>query len=290
MAGVNLFPSLRGAQLVFNTMVCFTLLLPLALGTVASESLVTAAASKVPAVPVPAPVRAPAPAPKILTLHEKVVTSLRSAGHYGAIAGLLDSLPNNNIIKTGMTLLAPNDNAFSNVLMNSTTYLTTLLTYHGAAKVYSYEGLLNLPVGTKIPSTAANVVIVVTSNSKGAYKLDDSQIVDPDIFVDNTVAVHGIDNVLNTAKYNKGVVAPEAAPAPVDASPIAPARAGPPAPPGSIVNPGGSGGDATDGPSYSPDSTPQLINPNGASVVPKSSLLDVSLIALWLFLIPVLAW
>lgn len=227
-------------------------------------------------VPVPAPVPAPAPAPKILTLHEKVVGSLRAAGHYGAIAGLLDSFPD-SIVKTGMTLFAPNDNAFSTVQMNSTKYLETLLSYHASTQVYSYQGLLSLPVGTKVQTSAPNVIIVVTSDTKGAYKLDDSTLVDPDIFADQTVSVQGIDSVLNTAKYNKGVVAPEAAPAPA----IIALPPSPPAPPGS--DPGTPGGDGSNGPGVSP-SSPQTANPNAASSLRGfSTALVMALLALMAF-------
>lgn len=253
MAVTNHFPSKRGARPFLTSMVWFALLLPLA----------SASPSILAAVPVAAPAFAPAPAPasKLLTLHEKVVGSLRAAGHYGAIAGLLDSFPD-NLLKTGMTLFAPNDVAFSDVQMNSTKYMQTLLSYHASTHVYSYQALLNLPVGTKIQTSAANVVVVVTSATKGAYKLDDSLVVDPDIFTDQTISVHGIDSVLNTAKYNKGVVAPEAAPAPAIIARPPAVNPGPPAPPGS--DGGTSGAPAADGPGVSP-SAAQTTNPNDAS-------------------------
>lgn len=258
MAVIDLFPSKRRTQPSFMLTMCSALLFSLA-----SASPSTRAAA---VVPVPAPtatlVPAPAPAPKIQTLHEKVVGSLRAAGHYGAIAGLLDSFPDSNIIKTGMTLFAPNDNAFSNVQMNSTTYLQTLLRYHASTQIYSYQGLLNLPVGTKMQTAAPNVVIVITSDTKGSYKLDDSTLVDPDIYTDQTISVQGIDSVLNTAKYNKGIVAPEAAPAPTIIALPPSVVAGPPSPPGTDSGtPGAPGSDGTD----SPDSAPQTTNPNDAS-------------------------
>jgi hypothetical protein len=116
MAIINLLPSRMGG---FTTFVYCALLLPLALWSASPATLAAAAAIPVApvAAPVPAiapvPVHAPVPAPKPLTLHEKVVGSLRAAGHYGAIAGLIDSLPTaGTIVKTGMTLFAPNDNAF----------------------------------------------------------------------------------------------------------------------------------------------------------------------------------
>lgn len=278
---MNLHLSRMGAQTVFTTFIYCALLFPLARWS--GSPAVLAAAAAVPVAPVaapvaavpavaPAPVHAPVPAPKPLTLHEKVVGSLRAAGHYGAIAGLIDSLPTaNSIVKTGVTLFAPNDNAFSGVLMNSSDFLLTLLGYHATPKVYSYQELLTLPAGTKVPTSAPNVAIVVTNSVQDSYKLDDSLIVDKDIFVDSTVAVHGIDSILDTAKYNKGAVAPEAAPAPVN--PISPIISSPPAPPVSDtpVPPG----DSSDGPSLEPSAPETAKNPNAASVTNMSLLSSI---------------
>jgi hypothetical protein len=187
---------------------------------------ITAAPAPGPAVAVPAP----APAPKKpLTLHEKVVAALRAAGHYGAISGLLDSLGENAVIKEGITFFAPDDGAFDGLNMNSSRLLTTTLNYHVSTSVYNYQALSNLPLNSTIATAAPNVVIVVTSTGSNGLRLDDVVISDPDLYSDGQAAVHGISSVLNTAKYNKGVVPPEAAPVP----PAAPAQA-----PGLITTPG----------------------------------------------------
>lgn len=289
MAAIHLHFSKKRAQPVVTSFIYCALLFAL-------ESPATqAAAAVLPAVPVaapvaavpalaPTPVHAPVPAPKPLTLHEKVVGSLRAAGHYGAIAGLIDSLPTaNSIVKTGVTLFAPNDNAFSNVAMNSSAVLLTLLGYHAAPKVYSYQGLLTLPAGTKVPTSTTDVVIVVTSNLQDAYKLDDSLIIDKNIFVDSTVAVHGIDSILDTAKYNKGAVAPEAAPAPV-VNPISPIISSPPAPPVSDT-PAPPAGDIPDGPSIEPSAPETTKTPNAASVTDMSVLCSVVMALIVCFLV-----
>lgn len=286
MAIIIHFPYRMGTQTLFTIFLCCALLfwsgLPTTLAAAAAAVPVGPVAAPVAPVPAiaPAPFHAPAPAPKPLTLHEKVVTSLRAAGHYGAIAGLLDSLPAaNTIVKQGITLFAPNDNAFTNVQMNSSQILMTLLGYHAVPKVYSYQALLTLPAGTKLQSSTPNVVIVVTSSAADSYKVDDSLIVDEDIFADNTVAVHGIDSILDTAKYNKGAVAPEAAPAPV--APISPIISSPPAPPSSDTPPV-SPGDTSDGPDLAP-SAEQTANPNAAPITNASLLFNaVMAVLLWL--------
>lgn len=175
-----------------------------------------AAAAITAAVPAPSPlvaVPAPAPAPKKPpTLHEKVVAALRAAGHYGAISGLLDSLGESAVIKEGITLFAPDDGAFDGLNMNSSQLLMTTLNYHVSTSVYNYQALSNLPLNSTIQTAVPNVVIVITSTGTNGLRLDDVAISDPDLYSDGQVAVHGVSSVLNTAKYNKGVVPPEAAP------------------------------------------------------------------------------
>lgn len=172
-------------------------------------------AAAIVAAPAPGPAIVPAPAPaptKPLTLHDKVVAALRAVGNYGAISGLLDSLGENAVIKEGITFFAPDDAAFQGLNMNSSTLLMTTLDYHVSTSVYSYQALSNLPLNSTIQTAAPDVEIVITSTGKNGLRLDDVAISDPDIYNDGQVSVQGISSVLNTAKYNKGVVPPEAAP------------------------------------------------------------------------------
>lgn len=222
--------SLRGQAAPWTALaatLCCTLLFSAVL---AEDSTTVAAAITAPA---PAPllgVPAPAPAPKILTLHEKVVAALRAAGHYGAISGLLDSLGESAIIKSGTTLFAPDDSAFNGLNMNSSLLLTTTLDYHVATTVYTYQQLASLPLNSTIQTAAPNVVILVTSTGTNDFRLDDVAISDPDLYSDGQMAVQGVSSVFNTAKYNKGVVPPEAAPI-GDAPSAAPGYITPPSAP-----------------------------------------------------------
>ncbi|XP_073388621.1 uncharacterized protein [Physcomitrium patens] len=215
-------------MILASTLVC-GLLFPAVLAK-DSPSLAAAIAAA-PAPPVGAPAPAPvAPPPRPLTLHEKVVAALRAAGHYGAISGLLDSVgATSNVIREGVTLFAPDDGAFSGLNMNSSSLLMTTLDYHVATSVYNFNQLSNLPLNSTIKTSAPNVEIFVTSTGTDGLRLDNVAISDPDLYADGQMAVQGISSVMDTAKYNKGVVPPEAAPAPV---------AGDPAPaPGLITTP-----------------------------------------------------
>lgn len=167
------------------------------------------------AAPEAAPALAPAPSPKPVTLHDKVVAALRAESHYGAISGLLDSLAESSIIKEGITLFAPDDAAFNGLNMNSSNLLTTTLNYHVATSVYNYNQLSNLPLNSTIQTASPNVMIFITSTGKNGLRLDDSAISDADIYTDGQVSVQGISTVMDTAKYNKGVAPPAAAPAPL---------------------------------------------------------------------------
>lgn len=177
--------------------------------TVAAAVVVAAAPLPVVAVPTPAP------APKPVTLHDKVVAALRASNHYGALSGFLDSVAANSLIKPGTTLFAPDDGAFSGLNMNSSTLLTTTLDYHVATEVYNYQQLSNMAVNTTIQTSVPNVVILVTSTGKNGLRLDNVAITDPDIYSDGQISVQGVAAILDTAKYNAGLLPPAPAPAPL---------------------------------------------------------------------------
>lgn len=224
--------SLRG-QALAAAMYGFLLFSVAQAGMHSAAAAIAAAPAPGPAVAIPAP--APAPT-KPLTLHQKVVAALRAAGHYGAISGLLDSLGDGVVIKEGITLFAPDDGAFSGLNMNSSSLLMTTLNYHVATSVYNYQALSNLPLNSTIQTAEPNVKIYITSTGTNGLRLDDIVIADQDMYSDSQVAVQGIIALLNTAKYNKGLVPPEAAPvggAPSQApgaitSPTAPTTDSPP--------------------------------------------------------------
>lgn len=186
--------------------------------SLAEAILAAAAPSPFIGAPAPAPL---APPPKPLTLRDRVVAAIRAAGHYGAISGLLDSLSETSVIKEGITFFAPDDGAFSGLNMNNSMLFMNTLHYHVATAVYSYQQLSYLPLNSTIQTAAPNVVMYITSTGEDGLMLDNVVISDPDLYLDDKVAVHGISMVMDTAKYNKGVVPPEAAPAAVAGAPSA---------------------------------------------------------------------
>lgn len=155
---------------------------------------------------------------EVPTLHQQVVSALRAAGRFGAVSGILDSLTNvDEIIKPDITLFAPDDTAFENVLMNSSSVLTTLLNYQTASRFYSFQDLMSLRAGDRIPTVTPGISILVVSVNGLNYRLDDAFVVAPDLYTNGTVvvAVHGVSAIFSTRQYNTATLGPVPAPAPI---------------------------------------------------------------------------
>ncbi len=155
---------------------------------------------------------------EVLTLHQQVVGALRAAGRFGAVSGILDSLTNvDEIIKPNITLFAPDDTAFENVLMNSSSVLTTLLNYQTASRFYAFQDLMSLRAGDRIPTVTPGISILVVTVNGLNYRLDDAFVVAPDLYTNGTVvvAVHGVSAIFSTRQYNTATLGPVPAPAPI---------------------------------------------------------------------------
>ncbi len=171
----------------------------------------------------PVPVTAPAPAP-VLTLSDKVVNALRAAGHYGAISGVLEGLPDiDQVIQPGTTFFAPDDAVSAGLPYNSSADMTQLLNYHTANQSYTFQDLLGLKVGDRIATVVTGISIVVQSVGQNDFKLDNAIIVNPDLYTNNSVAVHGISAIFLTQFYNTATLGP--VPAPPATTGVAPAAA-----------------------------------------------------------------
>jgi len=171
----------------------------------------------------PVPVTAPAPAP-VLTLSEKVVNALRAAGHYGAISGVLEGLPDiDQVIQPGTTFFAPDDVVSAGLPYNSSGDMMQLLSYHTANQSYTFQDLLGLKVGDRIATISPGISILVESVGQNDYQLDNAIIVNPDLYTNNSVAVHGINAIFFTQFYNTATLGP--VPAPPATTGVAPAAA-----------------------------------------------------------------
>lgn len=172
-----------------------------------------------PPVTAPGPVSAGVPVPSAGLQPQPQVTNmieaLRDAGRFGAIAGLLDGLQMKSL--TPMTTwFLPNDQAFSGI--NYPKNVTTFLDYHVVPELLPFSRLLTLSTGTRIPTFLGTDTSVVTNNSQLNFSIDNARVVIPDLYSDSTIAVHGIDAVLDAASFNGRALPPVSAASP--ASPV----------------------------------------------------------------------
>jgi hypothetical protein len=132
-------------------------------------------------------------------------------------------------IKPDITLFAPDDTAFENVLMNSSSVLTTLLNYQTASRFYAFQDLMSLRAGDRIPTVTPGISILVVSVNGLNYRLDDAFVVAPDLYTNGTlvVAVHGVSAIFSTRQYNTATLGPVPAPAPIADAAAAAAAAAP---------------------------------------------------------------
>ncbi|KAL3684634.1 hypothetical protein R1sor_002656 [Riccia sorocarpa] len=140
-----------------------------------------------------------------------MVEALRDAGQFGAVARLLDNLQMKNI--TPMTTwFLPNDQAFLGA--NFPANLTKFIDYHVVRELLPYSRLSSLGVGTRLPTFLGLERIVVSSNSASNFSVDNAMVIVPDLYTDSTIAVHGINEVLDDAPFNEGANVPPPAEAP----------------------------------------------------------------------------
>lgn len=160
---------------------------------------ITPEASEIPAIePAAASAEAPAPAPES-PLVVAVVASLRARGHYGAIAGAIDTL-DGSVINSGMTFFAPTDDALSSYNLTDISD-NILILEHCVNRRLNYTELTGLSTGTQL-ATLSRVHVLVTNNSPTNFHIDNARVIDPDIYLRNDIAVHGIDVVFNLSAYS----------------------------------------------------------------------------------------
>ncbi len=128
-----------------------------------------------------------------------IVETAQNAGSFRTLvaavqaAGLTDTLNGPG----PFTVFAPTDEAFDQLpsgaldkLLQDTSTLKTILTYHVAAGRYSAEDLDGLNEITTVQGSDLQV-----DSSGTATRIDNATVIQPDLTVDNGV-IHGIDAVL----------------------------------------------------------------------------------------------
>jgi len=133
-------------------------------------------------------------------LHHDVVRALRTKANYSTFAALLDNMTE-SVIRQGITVFAPNNKALSDFQKaNAEERLHDVIKFHIITVPMPFSNLLRLEAGSRLTTDVSNLTIQVTNTSASAYQVDDAVIVDPDLYTDATIAVHGINAVFNTSK------------------------------------------------------------------------------------------
>lgn len=136
-------------------------------------------------------------------MHQDVVRALRIGTNYTTFAALLDNITE-SVIRPGITVFAPCNKALSDFQKTKAEErLQDVIRFHIITVPMPFSNLLRLEVGSRLTTDVSNHTIQVTNITASAYEVEDAVIVDPDLYTDATIAVHGINAVFNTSKISE---------------------------------------------------------------------------------------
>ena len=132
---------------------------------------------------------------------KNVIATLRKAGMFAMVATRIEAMDLLSLPQM-TTIFVPTDSAFDIFMNASNAYISDhLLHYHIVVPRYTFEDLCGLKKGDKLTAYLMGCKITVTENELFNYTLDDVRIISPDLYVDDSVVVHGINGVLNYTKF-----------------------------------------------------------------------------------------
>ncbi|EPS73319.1 hypothetical protein M569_01440 [Genlisea aurea] len=134
---------------------------------------------------------------------ENVVEEIVIGGTFD-MAGWLNLLASsNNNNNATATVFVPGMDAISHFSGGGgVSFDPLLIPYHVVTHRFAFSDLRKLPVRTRLPTLLPGRFIVVTDNSASHFTIDDTKtITQPDVFLTDALAVHGIDNVLEYSNY-----------------------------------------------------------------------------------------
>ncbi|MCO5577031.1 hypothetical protein L7F22_030853 [Adiantum nelumboides] len=135
---------------------------------------------------------------------QKVVQTLRQSGLFAAIAGVIEAM-NLWMLPQLVTIFIPTDSAYQAVKEPDLDPLP-LYQYHTVIQRYAFNQLCEFNEGSVLYTLRPGYSVVVTAK-QSPYKitLDDVAVIAPDLYLDETIAVHGIDGIFNATLYGKSV-------------------------------------------------------------------------------------
>ncbi|KAJ0622885.1 putative FAS1 domain-containing protein [Helianthus annuus] len=210
----------------------FSLLLLLLLTTTATclHQLSTLNSSSSPA-PSPSNQPSPPPAPEYMQQQQlkNIIDALIGAGDFAAWANILFNPTSNssNIPpSTTATMFVPGNDALSRLSATATgaySFDPFIIPYHVLPQRLTFSDLQQFKTRTRIPTLLPSKTIVITSNAPDNFTIDDSLIVQPDIYTNAAVCVHGIADVLDYKVYGDAGQPPPSFVAPPPLPPLPPA-------------------------------------------------------------------
>ncbi|MCO5591253.1 hypothetical protein L7F22_045234 [Adiantum nelumboides] len=135
---------------------------------------------------------------------QKVVQTLRQSGLFAAIAGVIEAM-NLWMLPQLVTIFIPTDSAYLTVKEPDLDPLP-LYQYHIVIQRYAFNQLCEFNEGSVLYTLRPGYTVMVTAK-QSPYKitLDDVAVIAPDLYLDETIAVHGIDGIFNATLYGKSV-------------------------------------------------------------------------------------
>ena len=148
-----------------------------------------------------------------------VVAALRRSGLFAAIAGTIEGM-NLFMLPQMTTIFVPTDSAYQALKQEDINF--ELFQYHTVIQLYAFSQLCRLREGDVLYTALPGYSIIVTGEpSPFKISLDGVSVIAADIYVDQSIAVHGIDGIFNCTMYGKKFGdwhVPEAAPPPANVS------------------------------------------------------------------------
>ncbi|KAI4303643.1 hypothetical protein MLD38_039248 [Melastoma candidum] len=104
-----------------------------------------------------------------------------------------------SVFPISATLFVPDDSAlFSSLLPNVD---PLVFAYHIVPQRLAFSELCLFDSGSHLPTLLLDKYILITSNSKANFTIDDSRVKRPDLFSTDSIVIHGIASILDYKVY-----------------------------------------------------------------------------------------
>ncbi|XP_076960578.1 FAS1 domain-containing protein SELMODRAFT_448915-like [Bidens hawaiensis] len=153
--------------------------------------------------PAPSPSPQPQLSPEYIQQLKNIIDALIGAGDFAAWANILFN-PINTTIPTAATIFLPSNDALSRLSGTATgaySFDPLIIPYHVIPQRLTFSQLQLFKPLTRIPTLLPSKTILITDNAPGHFTLDDSLVMQPDVYTNAAVCVHGVENVLDYKVY-----------------------------------------------------------------------------------------